>query len=63
MSPTDVLNELEKQSILPAGQQTKINDYELAKPFSLHWELRSMLYIGILLLSSGLGLLVYDNFD
>ncbi|GAB2576720.1 DUF2157 domain-containing protein [Spirosoma areae] len=63
MSPNDVLNELHKQGILPAGQQVKIAQIEQARPFSIHWELRSMLYAGILLLSSGLALLVYDNFD
>ncbi|UHG92507.1 DUF2157 domain-containing protein [Spirosoma oryzicola] len=63
MSPTDVLNALDKLTILPAEQKAQLTDYEQKKPFSLHWELRSMLYIGILLLSSGLGLLVYDNFD
>lgn len=63
MSPTDILNELSKQAILPPKQQAKIAETERKKPFSLHWELRSMLYIGILLMSSGLGLLVYDNFD
>ncbi|SOD79313.1 DUF2157 domain-containing protein [Spirosoma fluviale] len=63
MSPDDVLNKLGKQGILPPEQQTKIAEIERKKPFSLHWELRSMLYIGILLVSLGLGLLVYDNFD
>lgn len=63
MSPNDVLNELSKQGILPADQQAEIAEIEQKRPFSLHWELRSMLYLGILLLSSGLGLLVYDNFD
>ncbi|GAB3792446.1 hypothetical protein GCM10028819_02640 [Spirosoma humi] len=63
MSPVDVLNELGKQGILPPEQQTKLSEIEHQRPFSLHWEFRSMLYIGILLLSSGLGLLIYDNFD
>ncbi|GAB3560320.1 DUF2157 domain-containing protein [Spirosoma fluminis] len=63
MSPTDILNELSKQGILPADQQSRIAQVEQQRLFSLHWELRSMLYIGILLLSAGLGLLVYDNFD
>ena len=63
MSPIDVLNELNKQGILPAKQQAKLTEIEQKRPFSLHWELRSMLYGGILLLSSGVGLLVYDNFD
>ncbi|GAB3694544.1 hypothetical protein GCM10027592_15580 [Spirosoma flavus] len=63
MSPNDVLNELHKQGILDTKQQAQIADIEQKKPFSLHWELRSMLYIGILLFSGGVGLLVYDNFD
>ena len=63
MSPNDVLNELENQGILPAKQRADIAEVEQQRLFSLHWELRAMLYIGILLLSSGLGLLVYDNFD
>ena len=63
MSPNNVLDELSKQTILSADQQAVIAEVEQKKPFSLHWELRSMLYIGILLFSAGLGLLVYDNFD
>ena len=63
MSPTDVLDELNKQGILPPDQQAQIAGIELKRPFSLHWELRAILYAGILLLSSGLGLLIYDNFD
>jgi len=31
--------------------------------FSLHWELRSVLYLGVTLLATGLGLLVYENID
>jgi hypothetical protein len=36
-----------------------------AKPtlFSVHWEIRTLLYIGVLLLTSGLGLLIYENID
>lgn len=59
MSPTDVLDELG----LPPDQRAIIADQERQRPFSLHWELRAMVYGGILLLSLGLGLLIYDNFD
>ena len=36
-----------------------------AKPalFSIHWEIKTLLYIGVLLLTSGLGLLIYENID
>ncbi len=63
MSLTDPLNALTQAGIIPSEQRDKIAEYEQQKPFSLHWELRSLLYAGILLLSSGLGLLIYDNFD
>ena len=63
MSPTDVLDELNRNDILPPEQVDEIVQIEQQRPFSLHWELRAVLYAGILLLSSGLGLLIYDNFD
>jgi len=31
--------------------------------FSVRWEIRTLLYAGVLLLTSGLGLLIYDNID
>ena len=31
--------------------------------FSLHWELKTLLYIGVALLSTGLGILIYKNTD
>jgi len=31
--------------------------------FSVHWEIRTLLYVGVLLLSGGLGLLIYENID
>lgn len=63
MSPTDILNKLHKQGLLPDKQYHLLTDIESKRPFSLHWELRSVLYVGILLLSSGLGLLIYENYD
>ncbi|RIV26879.1 DUF2157 domain-containing protein [Fibrisoma montanum] len=63
MSPDDLLNDLRQRSILNDEQRQRIAASERSRPFSLHWELRALLYAGILLLSSGLGLLVYDNFD
>lgn len=41
----------------------KINSYEKNKPMSLHWELRTILYLGVLLLTSGIGILIYKNID
>jgi hypothetical protein len=31
--------------------------------FSVHWEIKTLLYLGVLLLTSGLGLLIYKNID
>ena len=31
--------------------------------FSVHWELKTLLYVGVVLLTAGLGLLVYENID
>ncbi|QNK62767.1 DUF2157 domain-containing protein [Pedobacter sp. PAMC26386] len=31
--------------------------------FSLHWELKTLLYLGVTLLSTGLGILIYKNID
>lgn len=31
--------------------------------FSLHWELKTLLYLGVMLLSTGLGILIYKNID
>ncbi len=48
----------------------QIDDAELAEiklksngPVSVHWDLRTLLYLGILLLTSGLGIFIYKNLD
>lgn len=41
----------------------KIKAAQSNKLFSLHWELKTMLYLGVLLLSGGLSILVYKNID
>jgi hypothetical protein len=63
MSPKKILNQLHQQGLVPKEQNRIIADIEARRPFSLHWELRSILYVGILMLSSGLGLLIYENYD
>jgi hypothetical protein len=41
----------------------KLNQKGPAPLFSIHWELKLSLYLGVLLLTTGLGLLVYENID
>jgi hypothetical protein len=38
---------------------------EKKKPllFSVHWEIRTLLYVGVFLLTGGLGMLIYENID
>ncbi|MDN5288450.1 MAG: hypothetical protein JWR38_4724 [Mucilaginibacter sp.] len=31
--------------------------------FSIHWEIKTLLYVGVLLLTAGLGVLIYENID
>ncbi|MEP7319898.1 MAG: DUF2157 domain-containing protein [Panacibacter sp.] len=51
-------------------QQQLVSDTELAKiktqeqePVSVHWDMRTLLYLGILLLTTGIGIIVYKNID
>ena len=63
-SPTArLLAALEAQGLLPPAQAAAIADDERARPFSLHFELRALLYLGVVLLAGGLGVLVYQHLD
>lgn len=51
-------------------QQKLISEAELEKikvqqqaPISVHWDVRTLLYLGIVLLTTGLGIVVYKNID
>ena len=41
----------------------RVEDLEARRVFSLFWEIRLLLYLGVLLLTGGLGILVYKNID
>ncbi len=49
--------------LLSAEQQARIDLHYRNRPFSLFWEVRTLLYLGILFLCSGLGILIYKNID
>jgi Predicted membrane protein (DUF2157) len=57
------LNQLYKDEMIDEDQFKKIEAFESSKLFSVNWELRTILYLGVLLLSSGLGIFVYLNID
>ena len=64
LTPTDhLLAELERADLLPPAQARAIADDERSRPFSLHYELRALLYLGVTLLAGGLGVLIYQNRD
>jgi hypothetical protein len=54
---------LQARGLLPPEQAAAIAAADEARPFSLHYELRALLYLGITLLAGGLGVLIYQNID
>lgn len=58
-----ILRHLRHQELLAPEEADKIAQFESTKPFSLHWELKTLLYLGVLLLNVGLGFLIYENID
>ena len=58
-----LLRNLLQQELITPEDAEKILLFETKKPFSLHWELKTLLYLGVLLLNIGLGFLIYENID
>lgn len=57
------LDQLQADGYIDEYQYNGIHHFESTKLLSLHWELRTILYLGVLLLSSGIGMLVYQHID
>lgn len=58
-----LLADLQTRGLLPPAQIRAIADAEQSRPMSLHQELRAALYLGITLLTGGLGVLLYQHLD
>jgi hypothetical protein len=58
-----ILQTLADEACISWEQVPLIREYEATRPFSLHWELKTILYLGVVLLNAGLGLLIYLNID
>jgi hypothetical protein len=58
-----MFGKLQRDGHLSPGSAEKLQQASATKLFSLHWELKTILYLGVLLLSGGLGILVYKNID
>ncbi len=63
MQNLSLLEKLTEKNIISDEQASQIKVSDSNQPFSIHWELRLLLYLGITLLSSGLGVLIYKNID
>lgn len=55
--------QLHHEGLVSGDSLLKLEVVEKARLFSLHWELKTLLYLGVTLLSGGLGVLIYKNID
>jgi hypothetical protein len=58
-----IFEKLFEEEFITGTALENIRDKEKKKLFSLHWELKTLLYLGIVLLTTGLGILIYKNLD
>lgn len=58
-----LFEKLHAEGIVSDRSYEKINEKATLNLLSVHWEIKALLYLGILLLSGGLGILVYKNID
>jgi hypothetical protein len=63
MKPQDILTKLKTDDLLSAEEYQRLKQHFDTKLFSIHWELKTILYLGVLLLSTGLGIFIYLNID
>ena len=55
--------QLHSEGLLSDDSLQKVEAVEKGRLFSLHWELKTLLYLGVTLLSGGLGVIIYKNID
>ncbi len=58
-----LFEQLHAEGLIADSSFRKIQAHSHTKLFSLHWELKTLLYLGVLLQSGGLGILIYKNID
>lgn len=59
----ELFRKLRAEGLIGEGSLERAEALESRRLFSLFWELRFLLYLGVLLLTGGLGILVYKNID
>jgi hypothetical protein len=60
---TQLFERLYKEGLISDASFQKVKQKVDSGLFSIHWELKTILYLGILLLTGGLGILIYKNID
>ena len=58
-----VFEQLHKEGLLSDSSLQNVKQKANSSLFSVHWELKTILYLGVLLLTGGLGILIYKNID
>lgn len=58
-----VFERLHREGLISDASLGKIKTESVSRLFSVYWELRTILYVGILMLAGGLSILVYKNID
>jgi len=59
----EILKQLLDEGLLNKDKADNIKAFENKKPVSLYWDLQTLLYAGVLLLTTGLGVFVYNNIN
>jgi hypothetical protein len=60
---TDLFEKWRRENLISDVSLHKAKTLSKNTLFSVHWELKTLLYLGVLLLSGGLGILIYKNID
>jgi hypothetical protein len=58
-----LFEKLHGESLINDASFEKIKNDPSNKLFSVHWEIKTLLYLGVLMLTGGLGILVYKNIN
>jgi hypothetical protein len=59
----DAIPRLAESGVLPPDAAPRLLRVARGELLSVHWELRALLYVGVLLVTGGVGLLVKENLD
>jgi len=58
-----LFEQMHRDGVISSRSLERIKMHRQGSPVSVHWDLRTLLYIGILLITGGLGIFLYKNID